>query len=118
MCELLQSLTAHRGVVLQDTYDKVTASGKSVRGMVFINPGNPTGQCLTEENLKELCAFAVKNRIVLMADEVYQPNIYQDEKPFVSARCAYRWFRPAASQPSTLDAPWMCRVLRWNELCR
>jgi len=30
------------------------------------------GQCLTAENLKELIAFAVEERIVLMADEVYQ----------------------------------------------
>ena len=29
----------------------------------------------------------MENNIVLMADEVYQPNIYQDEKPFLSARC-------------------------------
>lgn len=71
---------------LQETVDKAKAAGKMVRGLVFINPGNPTGQCLTEANLQDLIKFAVKNQIVLMADEVYQPNIYQDEKPFVSAR--------------------------------
>jgi glutamate--glyoxylate aminotransferase len=45
--------------------------------MVFINPGNPTGQCLTEGNLRDLVKFAHKEKVVLMADEVYQPNIYQ-----------------------------------------
>lgn len=30
--------------------------------------------------------FAHKEQVVLMADEVYQPNVYQDEKPFVSAK--------------------------------
>jgi glutamate--glyoxylate aminotransferase len=64
------------------------AQGKRVRGLVFINPGNPTGQCLTEANLRDLIKFAVDNEIVLMADEVHQSNIYQDEKPFVSARWA------------------------------
>jgi glutamate--glyoxylate aminotransferase len=64
------------------------AQGQRVRGLVFINPGNPTGQCLTEANLRDLIEFAVDNEIVLMADEVYQSNIYQDEKPFVSARWA------------------------------
>ncbi len=49
----------------------------SVRGLVFINPGNPTGQCLTADNLKELVKFAYDEGVVLMADEVYQPNIYQ-----------------------------------------
>lgn len=45
--------------------------------MVFINPGNPTGQCLTEDNLRDLVKFAHQEKVVLMADEVYQPNIYQ-----------------------------------------
>jgi glutamate--glyoxylate aminotransferase len=66
--------------------DVQAAEGKRVRALVFINPGNPTGQCLTEANLHDLIKFAVDNEIVLMADEVYQPNIYQDEKPFISAR--------------------------------
>jgi len=62
------------------------AKGVHGRAMVFINPGNPTGQCLPEANLRELVKFAYKNKIVLMADEVYQENIYQDSTPFVSAR--------------------------------
>ncbi|NJR42522.1 MAG: aminotransferase class I/II-fold pyridoxal phosphate-dependent enzyme, partial [Akkermansiaceae bacterium] len=45
-----------------------TAQGKRVRGLAFINPGNPTGQCLTEANLRDLIKFAVDNEIVLMAD--------------------------------------------------
>ncbi len=48
-----------------------------MRGLVFINPGNPTGQCLTEGNLRDLVRFAAKEKVLLMADEVYQPNIYQ-----------------------------------------
>ncbi len=62
------------------------AEGKLVRGLVFINPGNPTGQCLSEENIRQLIRFAYEERIVLMADEVYQENVYQDERPFVSAK--------------------------------
>jgi len=62
------------------------AAGKNVRAMVFINPGNPTGQCLSKDNLKELVKFAYDQKIILLCDEVYQENIYQDERPFVSAR--------------------------------
>ena len=51
--------------------------GTNVRGLVFINPGNPTGQGLTEANLRDLVRFAHEEKVVLMADEVYQPNIYQ-----------------------------------------
>ena len=71
---------------LQKKVDDAEQEGRAVRGLVFINPGNPTGQCLSRDNLEELIKFCVKNKVVLMADEVYQPNIYQDEKPFLSAR--------------------------------
>ena len=50
---------------------------RQVRAMVFINPGNPTGQCLSREDLEGLVRFAHANGLVLLADEVYQENIYQ-----------------------------------------
>ncbi|KAK9907475.1 hypothetical protein WJX75_004386 [Coccomyxa subellipsoidea] len=62
------------------------AKGIAVRALVFINPGNPTGQCLSYQNLEDIIKFAVEENIVLMADEVYQSNIFQDERPFVSCR--------------------------------
>jgi len=37
---------------LKAAVSKARAEGKCVRGLVFINPGNPTGQCLTYDNLK------------------------------------------------------------------
>ncbi|KAL3687631.1 hypothetical protein R1sor_013940 [Riccia sorocarpa] len=61
-------------------------NGITVRGLVFINPGNPTGQCLTEENLRQLIELCHRERIVLLADEVYQTNVYQDVRPFISAK--------------------------------
>ncbi|KAM0843260.1 hypothetical protein ACQ4PT_057827 [Festuca glaucescens] len=57
-----------------------------VRAMVIINPGNPTGQCLSEANLREILNFCYQENLVLLADEVYQQNVYQDERPFISAR--------------------------------
>lgn len=54
--------------------------------MVIINPGNPTGQCLSEKNLREILQFCYQENLVLLGDEVYQQNIYQDERPFISAR--------------------------------
>ncbi|OAY64286.1 Glutamate--glyoxylate aminotransferase 2, partial [Ananas comosus] len=59
---------------------------KQVRAMVIINPGNPTGQCLSEANIRELLKFCFHENLVLLADEVYQQNVYQDERPFISAR--------------------------------
>ena len=54
--------------------------------MVIINPGNPTGQCLSEANLREILKFCCDERLVLLGDEVYQQNIYQDERPFISSK--------------------------------
>ena len=44
---------------------------------VFLLAGNPTGQCLSYDNLKDIIKFCHEEEIVLMADEVYQTNIYQ-----------------------------------------
>lgn len=73
---------------LKKAVETARQQGKCVRGLVFINPGNPTGQCLSKDNLKELIKFAGDEKVVLMADEVYQENVYQTERPFVSARKA------------------------------
>ena len=54
--------------------------------MVIINPGNPTGQCLSEANLREILRFCYNEKLVLLGDEVYQQNIYQDERPFISSK--------------------------------
>ena len=54
---------------------------------MFINPGNPTGQCLSESDIIKLIKFCYDNRLVMLADEVYQENIYNpNNKPFVSTR--------------------------------
>ena len=56
------------------------------RAMVLINPGNPTGQVLSAFNLEEVIDFCQKERLVLLADEVYQTNIYNPKKPFHSCK--------------------------------
>ncbi|KAH8018596.1 hypothetical protein HPB51_009035 [Rhipicephalus microplus] len=56
------------------------------RGLVVINPGNPTGAVLTEQNIKEVVEFAYKHKLFLMADEVYQHNIYAEGAAFHSFR--------------------------------
>ncbi|KAG0479362.1 hypothetical protein HPP92_010220 [Vanilla planifolia] len=80
---------ANWGLDLNNVKQSVAAArskGIIVRAMVIINPGNPTGQCLSESNLREILSFCYQENLVLLADEVYQQNIYQDERPFISAR--------------------------------
>ena len=56
---------------LKEAVENAKREGVMCRGLVLINPGNPTGQSLTRINLEQLIKFAHEERIVLMADEVY-----------------------------------------------
>ncbi|KAI8067788.1 pyridoxal phosphate-dependent transferase [Gongronella butleri] len=70
---------------LKKAVSSARAQGTDVRALVIINPGNPTGQCLSEENMREIIDFCYNERLVLLADEVYQTNIYKPEElPFHS----------------------------------
>lgn len=71
---------------LKRSLNEAKAKGILCRSLVFINPGNPTGQCLTESNIRDLITFCHDNRLVMCADEVYQENIYDASRPFISAR--------------------------------
>ncbi|XP_053678980.1 alanine aminotransferase 1 [Anopheles nili] len=54
------------------------------RILVVINPGNPTGQVLSRENIVDIIKFAQRERLVLFADEVYQDNVYEAGSKFHS----------------------------------
>eukprot|EP00494_Astrolonche_serrata_P027690 UN27954 len=71
---------------LESQIQKAKKEGTDVIGIVVINPGNPTGQCLQEEDLIKLVKFASKHNLVIMADEVYQENIYNPKLKFTSIR--------------------------------
>ncbi|XP_049365272.1 alanine aminotransferase 2-like [Solanum verrucosum] len=60
------------------------SKGIDVRALVVINPGNPTGQVLGEANQREIVEFCKKEGLVLLADEVYQENVYVPDKKFHS----------------------------------
>jgi aspartate/methionine/tyrosine aminotransferase len=67
------------------------ARGKRVRALVVINPGNPTGNVLEEKDIADVVRLCEKYNMILLADEVYQDNIYASGKKFVSMRkVAYR----------------------------
>lgn len=54
------------------------------RAIVVINPGNPTGQVLTKENIQDIIKFAHQNKLFIFADEVYQDNVYDKASTFHS----------------------------------
>lgn len=67
---------------LKDAQDK----GIVVNSFVLINPGNPTGAILSRKALKDIVKFCAKHKLVLLADEVYQENIYDDNAEFISCK--------------------------------
>ncbi|KAK3331974.1 pyridoxal phosphate-dependent transferase [Cercophora scortea] len=64
---------------IRESYEKATAEGVDVRAIVIINPGNPTGASLPEEDIRAVIDFAREQRLVVLADEVYQTNVFVGE---------------------------------------
>lgn len=60
------------------------------RVLAVINPGNPTGSVLTHENIRKIIEFAYQEKLLIIADEVYQQNIYAKEAEFHSFKKVLR----------------------------
>jgi aspartate/methionine/tyrosine aminotransferase len=65
---------------LEKAYLKAQSQGTRVRAICVINPGNPTGAVLDEANIEMIIRFARERNLSILADEVYQENIYYPEK--------------------------------------
>ncbi|KAJ2905628.1 putative alanine aminotransferase [Zalerion maritima] len=61
---------------MRASHDKAVSDGVDVRCIVIINPGNPTGASLAEEDIRSVIDFALEKNLVVMADEVYQTNVF------------------------------------------
>ncbi len=62
---------------IKGAYKQAVADGTDVRSIVIINPGNPTGASLSENDVKAVIEFAAQEKLVVMADEVYQTNVFK-----------------------------------------
>ena len=62
--------------VIKEAYEKAVGEGTDVRAICVINPGNPTGASLSEKEVEEIIKFAAEKNLVVMADEVYQTNVF------------------------------------------
>uniref|UniRef100_A0A7S0JGZ5 Aminotransferase class I/classII large domain-containing protein n=1 Tax=Calcidiscus leptoporus TaxID=127549 RepID=A0A7S0JGZ5_9EUKA len=61
---------------LERSLDEARSKGVNVRAVVVINPGNPTGQCMSNSEVRAVLEFAAREGLVVLADEVYQENVY------------------------------------------
>ena len=62
---------------LADIRAKITPR---TRGIVVINPNNPTGVVYPDEMLRGIIAIAREHSLVLLCDEVYDKVLYEDAK--------------------------------------
>jgi alanine transaminase len=56
--------------------DTEEESGTEVQCISIINPGNPPGSVLTEPNIRSIFEIAAEKKLVVLADEVYQNNVF------------------------------------------
>jgi len=61
---------------LIESIEKAKKEGINPVAIAVINPGNPTGAVLSYDNIKMIINFAKKYNLSLLADEVYQENVY------------------------------------------
>jgi aspartate/methionine/tyrosine aminotransferase len=69
---------------LEEAFEKAGAQGTRIKAICVINPGNPTGSILDRDNIAMILAFAREKGISVLADEVYQENVYREGDRFVS----------------------------------
>lgn len=60
---------------LDDIRAKIT---DKTRGIVVINPNNPTGAVYSKETLKKIVALAQEHGLVILADEIYDRILFDD----------------------------------------
>jgi aspartate/methionine/tyrosine aminotransferase len=72
----------------RDILDRAVADarrkGIRPRAICVINPGNPSGAVLDEANVEMVLRFAAENGLAVLADEVYQDNVWREGDRFVS----------------------------------
>jgi len=70
---------------LQDIRKKITPNTK---GIVVINPNNPTGAVYPKEVLEEIIEIARQHKLVIFADEIYDKILYDDAEHVTLASLA------------------------------
>lgn len=62
---------------MEELESKITDKTKMI---VIVNPSNPTGGVLSRETLEKLSQLAIKNDLLVVADEIYSQLVYDDTK--------------------------------------
>ena len=53
---------------------------ENTKALILNSPSNPTGSIYNKEELEEIAAVAVENEIIVVADEIYEKIVYDDNE--------------------------------------
>ena len=67
---------------IEDIRSKVTNRTKAI---IIINPNNPTGAVYPKELIEQIITIAAENRLVVIADEIYDRILYDDARHYSAA---------------------------------
>jgi aspartate/methionine/tyrosine aminotransferase len=71
-------------VSLTESLTRAELAGINPVAIAVINPGNPTGAVLSPGNIRMVLGFAKRHGLAILADEVYQENVYHPSQRFHS----------------------------------
>jgi aspartate/methionine/tyrosine aminotransferase len=75
---------------LEDSLAKAKSRGIIPVAITVINPGNPTGAVLSRDNIEMVLDFARRHNLTILADEVYQNNIYGSKSFYSFAKVMHQ----------------------------
>jgi len=67
---------------IDDIRSKVSNRTKAI---IIINPNNPTGAVYPKELIEQIIAIAAENKLVVIADEIYDRILYDDARHYSAA---------------------------------
>ena len=67
-----------------DVEDIKSKINDKTKGIILINPNNPTGSVCEEKTLREIIKLAKEHNLIIFADEIYDKLIIDDDKNFIS----------------------------------
>jgi tyrosine aminotransferase len=76
-----------------DHLEKIMSTHTNIRAMVVNNPSSPTGAVFSESHIVQIMKFARKNRLPIVADEVYGDMTFGSNKFHPMAQIAARFGR-------------------------
>ncbi|CAF3732068.1 unnamed protein product [Rotaria sp. Silwood1] len=65
-------------------YYEAINKGLQPRGIIILNPNNPTGDIYDEQTIQPILEFAAEKNLHVIFDEVYALSVFENEQPFQS----------------------------------